>query len=138
MSRGNPTIQMRLSASDLEQLDLLIAKRNAHAKGEPMVRSDFVRQAIREKIAKMRRSASPRPSRSKARKALLDTLSGKPAPAASPAPAEAAEEQQEPLYTDNGSILPRGSWDSPLAKQLRASIARCQEIRIIPMSAASR
>lgn len=56
MSLGNPKILVRLPTEELDALRESIESANAHRSGEPWTMSEFVRVAIREKLAKMERS----------------------------------------------------------------------------------
>jgi len=55
-SRGNPTLQVRVSPLFISQIDARIAQRNEHTREEPWTRSDFVFAAILEKLDHMKRS----------------------------------------------------------------------------------
>lgn len=56
MSKGSPIIPVRVPAGLLEDIEVAIAARNAHASGAPWTRSDFFLIALREKLGKMERS----------------------------------------------------------------------------------
>jgi hypothetical protein len=56
MSKGSPTLQVRLNAEFIEAIDNRIAEINAKRKGEPLTRSGFLFADIVEKLNKMERS----------------------------------------------------------------------------------
>jgi len=56
MSLGNPVVQVRVPRPILEEMDETIQRANGHRVVEDWTRSSFVLAAIREKIAKMKRS----------------------------------------------------------------------------------
>jgi len=58
MSKGNPRVILRMPAAELAELEKFIAASNERRRGEPWTMSDFIRAAVREKIAKMGRSAA--------------------------------------------------------------------------------
>lgn len=73
MSLGSPRITFRIDAGTIEEMHATIALRNANTREEPWTTSDFVTQAIREKIAKMERS---RGYRKAAREGKNDQVAG--------------------------------------------------------------
>lgn len=56
MSRGSPVVCMRLTESFLSEVDQRIKEINTRRKGSPLTRSDFIFEAILEKLNKMERS----------------------------------------------------------------------------------
>ena len=56
MNAGSPRIVLRLPAELIDTIDDCIASRNQQSRGQPMNRSEWIRAAINEKIAKTMRS----------------------------------------------------------------------------------
>lgn len=63
MSKGNPIIPTRFPPGLLAEVDGTI-ERSRHTRfGEPWTRTGFILAAVREKLAKMKRSNTKRPKR---------------------------------------------------------------------------
>lgn len=56
MSLGNPVVQVRVPREVLTAMDETIQRANGHRVVEDWTRSSFVLAAIKEKVAKMKRS----------------------------------------------------------------------------------
>lgn len=56
MARGSPVVCMRLTEAFLGELDARICEINRNRKGKPLNRTDFIFDAIMEKLNKMERS----------------------------------------------------------------------------------
>ena len=68
MSQGTPVVMFRMPKQMLADILAVVHRRNRNTQDEPWTRTDFIRCAIREKLAKMarlrtrgRRQAPPRP-----------------------------------------------------------------------------
>jgi metal-responsive CopG/Arc/MetJ family transcriptional regulator len=59
-SKGRQVVPVRFSPELLALVDETIASRNRHSPGEPWDRSEFIRQAVRDKISHARRSRAPK------------------------------------------------------------------------------
>lgn len=55
MSRGRRAVVVRLPDGLIEDMEVAISERNARMKGEEQTVSDWIRQAIVEKLDKLRR-----------------------------------------------------------------------------------
>lgn len=73
MSRGTPVVSFRLLPSLKAEIMETIKRRNYYTMEAPWTFSDFLEQAIREKLAKMERS---RDSKSRAKKIRLPKVDG--------------------------------------------------------------
>lgn len=67
MSRGNVIVKTRVPADLLAAIEVQIAKRNHHSAEQPWDMSDWIRVAMREKLAKMIRCRAPRGARRQAK-----------------------------------------------------------------------
>jgi len=56
MSKGNAVWTVRIGVPLSEAIEDAIERRNKHSRAEPWTFSDFIRQAIQEKLAHMSRS----------------------------------------------------------------------------------
>jgi hypothetical protein len=56
MSRGNPIVQMRVDDEFLQRIDEAIESRNKHSREAPWTRSDWLRQAVLDKLSHIARS----------------------------------------------------------------------------------
>jgi hypothetical protein len=63
MSRGSPVVLLRLPPALLVALDAEVERQNATRVDEPYDRSGWVRQAIRERLAKLGRGRRSRRAR---------------------------------------------------------------------------
>lgn len=57
MSKGSRVVPVRFEEELLDAVAAMIASSNERRQGEPWTTSEFVRAAVREKLAKMKRSA---------------------------------------------------------------------------------
>lgn len=62
MSLGNPKVIVRFEQGLLDLIERTIEDRNGRTKREPWTLSDFIRDAVREKLDHMRRARRRRPS----------------------------------------------------------------------------
>jgi hypothetical protein len=60
MTKGNPKLIVRVPGQLIDEMRLAIAQRNRRTRDEPWVMSDFVRVAIRDKLAHIKRSRCKR------------------------------------------------------------------------------
>lgn len=56
MSKGTPVVMFRMPKQMLADILAVLHRRNKNTQEEPWNRTDFIRCAIREKLAKMQRS----------------------------------------------------------------------------------
>ena len=74
MSAGSPRVTVRLPQSLLDMVERELQSQAEHGRYGPETLSDFIQQAIRERIAKRRRSRTRTPAQRAARRARLLAL----------------------------------------------------------------
>lgn len=71
MSRGNPIVQMRVDDELLQKIDEAIESRNEHSREAPWTRSDWLRQAVLDKLSHIARSKAKKRTGEKATQAEI-------------------------------------------------------------------